>query len=116
VASDGGIGMRHPRSAGTFPRVLGLFVRERHWISLPEAVRKMTLAPATRLKLADRGRIAPGAVADLVLFDAKTVRDRATFESPATPPAGVAKVFVDGQLVWDGGKPTGARPAKALPR
>jgi N-acyl-D-amino-acid deacylase len=69
VASDGGIGMRHPRSAGTFPRVRGLFVRERHWLSLPEAVRKMTLAPAARLKLSDRGRIAPGAIADLVLFD-----------------------------------------------
>src|SRR3984893_279849 len=116
VASDGGIGMRHPRSAGTFPRVLGLFVRDRHWLSLPEAVRKMTLAPADRLKLNDRGRIAPGAVADLVLFDPETVRDRATFESPATPPAGVEKVFVGGQLVWDGGKPTGARPATTLPK
>jgi N-acyl-D-amino-acid deacylase len=115
VASDGGIGTRHPRSAGTFPRVLGLFVRDRHWLSLPEAVRKMTLAPADRLKLNDRGRIAPGAVADLVLFDPETVRDRATFQSPATPPLGVEKVFVGGELVWDAGKPTGARPAKVLP-
>jgi N-acyl-D-aspartate/D-glutamate deacylase len=95
--------------------VLGLFVRDRHWLSLPEAVRKMTLAPADRLKLNDRGRIAPGAVADLVLFDPETVRDRATFQSPATPPLGVEKVFVGGELVWDAGKPTGARPAKVLP-
>jgi N-acyl-D-amino-acid deacylase len=115
VASDGGIGLRHPRSAGTFPRVLGLFVRERHWLPLPEAVRKMTAAPAARLKLSDRGHIAPGAVADLVLFNAATVRDRATFADPAASAVGIEKVFVSGELVWDAGRPTGAHPAKTLP-
>jgi N-acyl-D-amino-acid deacylase len=67
VGSDGGIGLRHPRSAGTFPRVLATFVRAQHWFPLQEAIRKMTSAPAARLKLANRGRIAPGQIADLVL-------------------------------------------------
>jgi N-acyl-D-amino-acid deacylase len=115
VASDGGIGMRHPRATGTFPRVLGRYVRERRWLSLPEAVRKMTSAPAARLKLTDRGRIAPGLVADLVLFDPDTVIDRSTFEEPALLPAGIRKVMVAGVLVWDEGKPTGARPGAVLP-
>lgn len=114
VASDGGIGLRHPRSAGTFPRVLGLFVRERHWLSLPEAIRKMTSAPASRLGLKDRGTIAEGAVADLVLFDPATVVDRSTFKDPFTLPAGVSRVFVGGAVVWDGGKPSGAVPGKVL--
>ena len=114
VASDGGIGLRHPRSAGTFPRVLGLFVRERHWLSLPEAIRKMTSAPASRLGLKDRGTIAEGAVADLVLFDPATVVDRSTFKDPFALPAGVSRVFVGGALVWDGGKPSGAVPGKVL--
>ena len=69
VASDGGIGLRHPRSAGTFPRVLGRYVREQHWLTLPEAIRKMTSAPADRLTRNDRGPIAAGKIADLVLFD-----------------------------------------------
>jgi N-acyl-D-amino-acid deacylase len=114
VASDGGIGLRHPRSAGTFPRVLGMYVREERWISLPDAIRKMTGAPAERLKLQDRGRIGVGAVADLVLFNAATVRDRATFQEPSALPTGIEKVFVAGELVWDAGKPTGARPARTL--
>jgi N-acyl-D-amino-acid deacylase len=114
VASDGGIGMRHPRGAGTFPRVLGKYVRGERWLPLPEAIRKMTSAPADRLKLADRGRIAVGAIADLVIFDAKTVIDRSTFSEPGILPAGIEKVFVGGELVWDGGKPTDARPGKVL--
>ncbi|OFW05804.1 MAG: hypothetical protein A3H96_15345 [Acidobacteria bacterium RIFCSPLOWO2_02_FULL_67_36] len=116
VASDGGIGMRHPRGAGTFPRVLGPFVRERHWLTLPEAVRKMTSAPAARLKLKDRGTIAEGNVADLVLFDPATVVDRSTFKEPFLLPAGISRVFVGGSLVWDQGKPTGALPGKMLQR
>jgi N-acyl-D-amino-acid deacylase len=114
VASDGGIGARHPRGAGTFPRVLGKYVRGERWLSLPEAIRKMTSAPADRLKLADRGRIAAGAIADLVLFDANTVVDRSTFSEPGILPAGIEKVFVGGELVWDGGKATDARPGKVL--
>jgi N-acyl-D-amino-acid deacylase len=114
VASDGGIGLRHPRSAGTFPRVLGHYVRDLHWLTLPEAIRKMTAAPAARLGLKDRGRIETGAVADLVLFDPGVVADRSTFQDPATLPAGIKKVFVGGTLVWNDGAPTGAHPGHAL--
>jgi N-acyl-D-amino-acid deacylase len=115
VASDGGIGMHHPRGAGTFPRVLGLFVREKHWLTLPEAVRKMTSLPAQRLGWKDRGVLREGAAADLVLFNPGTVIDRATFAKPFELPAGIEKVFVAGELVWDAGKPTGARPGRVLP-
>ena len=114
VASDGGIGMKHPRAAGTFPRVLGEFVRERHWLTLPEAVHKMTAAPAARLKLADRGTIKKGAFADLVLFDPARVKDRATFKDPAALAVGIEKVFVNGQLVWSDAKATGVHPGKVL--
>lgn len=116
VASDGGIGMRHPRAAGTFPKVLGEFVRERKWLALEEAVRKMTSLPAARLGLNDRGRIARGKKADLVLFDPARVRDRSTFERPALLAEGVEKVWVNGALVWEAGGPTGARPGRVLPR
>jgi N-acyl-D-amino-acid deacylase len=114
VASDGGIGSRHPRGAGTFPRVLGLYVRERHWLSLPEAVRKMTSLPAQRLAWKDRGVIRKGAFADLVLFNPDTVVDRATFAKPFELPLGIEKVFVSGTLVWNAGKPTGERPGRVL--
>ena len=76
VASDGGIGNSHPRGAGTFPRVLGRFVREERWLTLPDAIRKMTSMPAARLGLKDRGVIRAGMKADLVLFDPATVVDR----------------------------------------
>lgn len=116
VGSDGGIGLRHPRSAGTFPRVLGKFVREQHWFPLQEAVRKMTGAPAARLKLASRGRIAPGQIADLVLFDPATIADRSTFQDPFVLATGVQGVWVSGVRVWDGSKPTGAAPGQMLTR
>ena len=116
VASDGGIGSRHPRGAGTFPRVLGLYVREKHWLTLPEAIRKMTSLPAQRLGWNDRGVLRPGAFADLVLFNPETVIDRSTFARPFDLPEGIEKVFVNGQLVWDSGKPTGSRPGKVLGR
>ena len=116
VASDGGIGLRHPRSAGSFPRVLGKFVREERWLSLQEAVRKMTSAPAARLKLADRGTIAAGRIADLVLFDPATIADRATFQDPFVLATGVKGVWVSGVRVWDGAKPTGAVPGQMLAR
>ena len=114
VASDGGIDTEHPRGAGTFPRVLGLYAREKHWFSLPEAIRKMTSLPAQRMKLADRGRIAPGMKADLVLFDPKTVIDRSTFEKPKELAAGISLVFVNGVAVWQDGKTPGARPGRAI--
>ncbi|MBZ5526678.1 MAG: D-aminoacylase [Acidobacteriia bacterium] len=114
VASDGGIAMRHPRGAGTFPRVLGLFVREKGWLTLPEAIRKMTSLPAQRLGWKDRGVIRENAVADLVLFNPATVIDRSTFAQPFELPSGIEKVFVSGELVWSSGKPTGARPGKII--
>lgn len=110
VASDGGIGARHPRGAGTFPRVLGRYVRESGWFTLPEAIRRMTSLPASRLGVTDRGRIAPGLKADLVLFDPTLVIDRATFASPGELSFGMQSVFVNGQLVWDGNWTTGDRP------
>ena len=116
VASDGGIGVSHPRGTGTFPRVLGRFVREKHWLSLPDAIRKMTSLPAHRLNWSDRGIIKEGAIADLVLFDPAKVMDRSTFEKPQELPVGVEKVFVSGQLVWDSGKATGARPGVVVTR
>ena len=114
VASDGGIDARHPRGAGTFPKVLGRYVREQHWITLPEAIRKMTSAPARRLALTGRGRIEKGRVADVVVFDPRAVVDRSTFTDPTALPAGVEKVFVSGELVWDGGKATGSRPGEVI--
>ena len=115
VGSDGGIGSRHPRGAGTFPRVLGLYVREKHWLSLPEAIRKMTGLPAQRLGWKDRGQLREGAYADLVLFNPDTVIDRSTFAKPFELPIGIEKVFVNGTLVWDQNKPTTARPGRVLP-
>jgi N-acyl-D-amino-acid deacylase len=115
VGSDGGINTRHPCGAGTFPRVLGRYVREQTWLTLPEAIAKMTSAPADRLKLHDRGRIANGAVADVVvLFNPNTIVDRSTFSDPMVLPAGVEKVFVGGELVWDGGKPAGRHSGKVI--
>jgi N-acyl-D-aspartate/D-glutamate deacylase len=115
ISSDGGIGMRHPRGAGTYPRVLGRFVRERKWLTLEEAVRKMTSLPAWRLKLKDRGRIKKGFAADLVLFNPETVIDNSTFAEPFKLSTGIEKVWVNGTLVWDSGKAPGARPGRVLP-
>lgn len=116
VASDGGIGMRHPRGAGTFPKVLGRYVREQHWLTLPEAIRKMTSLPAQRLGWKDRGLLRAGMKADLVLFNPVTVMDRSTFAEPLTLSTGIEKVFVSGELVWDGSEATGARPGRILSR
>ncbi|HEU4796094.1 MAG TPA: amidohydrolase family protein, partial [Pyrinomonadaceae bacterium] len=114
VSSDGGIGSRHPRGAGSYPRVLGRYVREQRWLSLPEAIRKMTSLPASRFKLADRGLIRAGFKADVVLFDPLRVVDRATFKEPQLVAEGVERVFVNGQEVWVEGKVTGNRPGQAL--
>lgn len=107
-------GVPHPRSFGTFPRVLGRYVRERSVIPLEEAVRKMTSLPAEILGLADRGSIAAGKWADLVIFDPATVNDRATFEDPFQYPVGIDTVIVNGEVVLDEGTHTGARPGKVL--
>lgn len=116
VSSDGGIGSRHPRGAGTFPRVLGEFVRKQNWLTLQEAIRKMTSLPAWRLGLKDRGLIKRGYKADLVLFDANQIIDRATFQEPQLVSRGVERVFVNGVEVWSDGQTTGRLPGKALRR
>lgn len=116
VSSDGGIGSRHPRGTGTFTRVLGRFVRENKWLTLEQAIHKMTEMPAARLGLKDRGIIKKGMKADLVLFDAKTVIDRATFAEPQILSDGIKSVFVNGVSVWDGSKITNATPGVILKR
>ena len=85
-------------------------------LTLPEAVRKMTSLPARRLGWTDRGIVRAGAFADLVLFNPKTVTDRATFMHPQALSEGIETVFVNGVQVWSGGKPTGARPGRVLPK
>jgi N-acyl-D-amino-acid deacylase len=106
----------HPRSYGTFARVLGHYARDRAVLDLPTAVRKMTSTPADQIGLRDRGRIARGMKADLVVFDAAAVRDRATFEDPHRYPVGIPHVLVNGVPVVRDGTHTTARPGRALRR
>ena len=130
VCSDGGAfatagparqGHPHPRGLGTFPRVLGRYVRERKALSLEQAVRKMSALPASRARLGDRGRIAPGLAGDLVVFDAATVADQATFAEPFQYPTGIPVVVVNGAIALrDGQRPAtragrSLRPVKAGP-
>jgi N-acyl-D-amino-acid deacylase len=89
----------HPRAFGTFPRILAKYVRDDHIITLEMAIRKMTSLPANTLKLYDRGRIAPGMAADLVVFDPATIQDTATFQSPLKYPRGIDYVIVNGKIV-----------------
>jgi dihydroorotase/N-acyl-D-amino-acid deacylase len=119
IASDGeipvfGQGSPHPRSYGTFSRVLGRYVRELKVITLEDAVRKMTSFPAQRLRLADRGVLREGLKADIAVFNPDTVRDRATFEAPHQYSEGVSLVVINGQVVFDGSAVTAARPGRIL--
>ena len=118
LATDGPLraGVPHPRNFGTFPRVLGRYVRELKVIPLEEAIRKMTSLPASILGLTDRGTIKDGQWADLVIFDPATVADKATFEDPFQYPVGIDTVLVNGTVVLDEGKHTNARPGKVLKR
>ena len=118
LAVDGPLraGVPHPRNFGTFPRVLGRYVRELNVIPLEEAVRKMTSLPASILGLTDRGTIKEGQWADLVIFDPATVADKATFEDPFQYPVGIDTVIVNGKVVLDEGTHTNARPGKVLKR
>ncbi|MDQ2934161.1 MAG: D-aminoacylase [Chloroflexota bacterium] len=105
-----------PRTYGSFPRILGQFVRDEALLSLEEAVRKMTSAPASRLGLSDRGLLRDGLAADLVIFDPARVRSNATYEEPRRFPDGIEHVIVNGKLVLDGGVHTGATPGRVVRR
>lgn len=119
IASDGeipvfGRGNPHPRSYGTFARVLGVYVREKPVLPLEDAIRKMTGLPAGRLKLWDRGLLRPGMKADIVIFDPATVRDLATYTDPHQYAVGFSRVMVNGQVVFENGAMTDARPGRVL--
>jgi N-acyl-D-amino-acid deacylase len=109
-----GRGQPHPRSYGTFPRILGRYVRDEKVLSLPEAIRKMTSLAATQMKIAERGTLKEGYFADVVIFDPKTVADTATFEKPHQYPIGIDTVIVNGVVTVRDGKHTGARAGRAL--
>ena len=121
IGSDGeipifGVASPHPRSYGTFARVLGRYVRERKVVSLEEAVRKMTSLAAHNVGLGGRGEVRPGASADLVLFDPAKVIDRATTKDPHALAVGIEKVWVNGAIVYQEGTATASRPGRVLRR
>ena len=118
IGTDGLLGklakVPHPRIYGTFPRILGRYVREKKILSLEKAIEKMTSRACSRLGIRDRGVIQQGRIADLVVFDPETVIDRATYESPHQHPEGIEYVFVGGKLVIDRGRHTGKTPGCVL--
>jgi len=119
IGSDGipsPTGKPHPRLYGTFPRVLGTYVREERLFSLEEGVRKMTSLPARRMKLAERGELREGFAADIVVFDPETIADRATYEEPRQYPAGIEYVIVNGEIAAEHGEQTVARAGRLLRR
>ena len=116
ICSDGEIAGRHPRGFGTFPRVLARYVREQKLLTIEDAIAKMTGRSAAQAGFTDRGTLAPGRKADLVIFDPATIEDRATKQSPADMSVGVEYVLVNGEIVLDRGKMTGARPGRGLRR
>jgi N-acyl-D-amino-acid deacylase len=121
VASDASPGIPtfgrdvpHPRAYGTFARVLGVYVRDKHVLTLEDAVRKMTSFPASRMGLSDRGLIRTGMKADIVVFNPATIADKATFDKPHQYAEGVAAVVVNGRLTFAGGRMTGERAGSTL--
>jgi N-acyl-D-amino-acid deacylase len=108
------IGLPHPRAYGNFPRLIAEYVRKRKVLTLEDAVRKLTSMPATRMRLFDRGALREGLWADLTIFDFDRIQDNATYENPVEVPTGVDYVLVNGELVVDEGKHTGAKPGKVL--
>jgi N-acyl-D-amino-acid deacylase len=114
ICSDGQLSGRHPRGYNAFPRVLARYVRDAHVVPLEEAIAKMTGRSAARLGFSDRGLIAVGRKADLVVFDPDAIGDRGTPQEPALSPVGIDTVVVNGTVVLASGKPTGARPGHAL--
>lgn len=116
ICSDGTLASRHPRGAGSFTRILRQYVREDRLLTLEEAVRKMTGASAENMGIGDRGTIRVGQHADLVMFDPATVADRATIENPTALSVGIARVWVNGTLVFNDGRATGNRPGQIVKR
>ena len=116
ICTDGGLADLHPRGAGSFPRVLGRYVREQGLMPLEEAVRKMTSLAAENVGITDRGLIREGMTADLVLFDPDTVIDLATPQQPDALSVGIEAVWVSGELVYRDGATTEARPGKVIRR
>jgi N-acyl-D-aspartate/D-glutamate deacylase len=119
VASDGGVpvfgqGSPHPRSYGTFARVLGRYVRELKILTLEDAIRRMTSFPAQRLGLQDRGVLKERMRADIAVFDPESVRDRATFEQPHQYAEGISLVVINGEIVLENSLVTAARPGRIL--
>ncbi len=106
----------HPRFYGSYPRVLGRYVRERRVLSWEGAVFRMTGLPASTIGLVDRGWLAPGMAADITVFDPQTVIDHATFAEPTAMPEGIRHVVINGTLAWTDGRPTGARTGRVLAR
>jgi N-acyl-D-aspartate/D-glutamate deacylase len=109
-------GNPHPRNFGTFPRVLGVYVRERGLLRLEDAIRKMTSLNAAKLGITDRGLLRPGNVADVVVFDPDRVIDRSTYEKPFAYSEGIVHVIVNGEVVLEQGKHTGKRPGRVIRR
>ena len=116
ICSDGELLGRHPRGWGSFPRVLGRYVRDERLTSLSEMVRKVTSLAASNVGITGRGTIAPGMAADLVLFDPRLIADRATPQAPRTPSIGVRRVWVNGVEVYRDGRVTGATPGQVVRR
>jgi len=116
VGSDGSLGGAHTRSYNAFPRVLARYVREKGLVTLPEAIAKMTGRTAAQIGLTDRGILAAGRKADIVVFDPATIEDRGTPQEPRQSPSGIQHVIVNGQLVLEDGRLTGARPGRAIRR
>ena len=108
------IGPAHPRANGNFPRLIARYVRERKVLTLPEAIRKMTSWSATRMRIPNRGTIKEGNWADVTIFDYDKIQDRATYEQPLLSPVGIDYVLVNGQVVMENGKHTGARPGRVI--
>jgi N-acyl-D-amino-acid deacylase len=108
------VGNPHPRNFGTFPRVLGKYVRQQNLLSLEDAVRKMTSLNANKVGLRDRGLIKIGFAADIVIFDADTIIDKSTYTAPFVYPLGIPYVVVNGQLTVKDGQHTGARAGRSL--
>ena len=116
ICTDGSLNDLHPRGIGSFPRILGRYVREQGLISLEQAIHKMTGLSAQHMGFENRGVIRPGAAADFVLFDPETIIDNATPQNPGALSSGISKVWVNGRLVFENGQETGQRPGRFISR